>query len=300
MSKREWLDQNRAVVRILVGTVFLAIGLATAVVAYFLEKHGATNPAEAARSIDILIVGLVMPMAFSVGFVTILAVEWLVDRPRRDINVIQTFPDAIKFAEFRRDTVLKIEKLADAIYCTSHCNLFAYPSGREVEDENDKTLTDINSQFFRKVASLSMESLRGGLKLLLYYGDDDLKVRAELRPRFDIFLDVCESPKRDFSVTQFDVRRLLQESLKDYLVIEDHVFKVIRKTRQAGSEVRYAYVKNQSLADEYRVWLKDIFENGDGEQNQAAYTEKTKISRLCAEIKQEVKAEREKLKQRSY
>jgi protein-S-isoprenylcysteine O-methyltransferase Ste14 len=292
---REWFEQNRALVRVVVSSIFAIVGVVAGFIVYGLEKHEV-------ESVLILIVALVAPMALSMAFVTVLAVEWLVDRPRRDVSLIRTFPDSIKFAEFRRDIILGIKKINDPIYCTSHCNLFAYPGGRELTEAgatkkgDEETLKEFNREFFRKIAFLSMESMRGGLNLLLCYRDGEPKVKEELRPRFDIFFDVADELKREFNINHFDVRRLLQESLKDYLVIEDHVFKTIRKTPEAGNETRHAYVKNAKLADEYRVWLKDLFNNGDSPRNPTRFAEKTRMLDLYEEVKAEVRRERGGLK----
>jgi hypothetical protein len=141
-----------------------------------------------------------------------------------------------------------------------------------------------------------MTSTRGGLQLLLQFRDDDPKLKEELGTRIDLFLKISEGLNRDFNVFHFDVRRLLQESLKDYLVIEDHVFKTIRKTEQAGSETHFVYVKSPELAIGYRLWLQDLFNNGDGPRNSTRYTERHKIGKLFDEVKFEVQAERSRLR----
>jgi hypothetical protein len=157
--------------------------------------------------------------------------------------------------------------------------LFADPGGRtdEVREEIKRT----NQEYFEHVARLSIEKNKhGGLRLLVQYEDDEIeKLENELRPRVGIFSKVAADKDFDWNPHHFDIRRLVQRSVNDYLVIEDHVFQTIRKTK-GTKETQYLHLRSAVIAATYRGWLSDLFDYGEGCETEQRDKIKEKLAQL--------------------
>lgn len=282
MASKAREKQVRWLAHIGVAVLLIGIGYLTDLVILRLEPPGQ-------ETLLRYILTLLAPAAISTLIIAELAVKWQLDNwyeSKKDALSVKTFANAVEFARFRRDIVMGIEVVDDPIYCTSHCNLFR---NIEAKDAEKSTIREINREFFRQMAELSISSKRGGLRLLLEFKNEE-EAREELAPRIDIFLDVAQRLGRDFDIFQFDVCRLLQPSVKDYFVIEDHVFKTIRKTRP-GTDTQYLYVKNAEIAVGYRTWLADLFANGHA-VSPTPFTENENMRRLFDRIRAEVETRR--------
>jgi hypothetical protein len=222
------------------------------------------------------VLSLLALTAFTVLYTASLVDELTTERNRPMPGAeVRTFRDPVRFATFRAHVVLELEAtgLTEPVHCTSHCNLFAQPGG--ADDPVNNSLRAINTVFFQSLARLAMDSPHGGLRLLLQYKDvTDVDVKIETAERLRIWMDVCAS-RNDINLKreQFDVQHLLPASLKDYFVIEDRVFKTIRKTPASGGSTQFVYMRSPEIAQSYRDWLADVFSNGYHRDNAGLYTE---------------------------
>jgi hypothetical protein len=235
---KRWMIANRRLTQSLVATALVLSGVLAAWLAYVMEHaDGETN------KVAILLVALIMPCTIALVYITEIATTWLLDHwleADREAIYVETFDKPVHAAMRRLEIVNQIPtgSLKTKIYCTSHCNLFANAGGR---NEKEKVfLEGRNRDFFSRLAHLAMTSRDQGLRLLLQYADGDGSLEKELPIRIDIFLDASESLTQELYPAQFEARRLVQESVKDYFVIEDHVFKTIRKTAQAGGQTEFS------------------------------------------------------------
>jgi hypothetical protein len=279
MSK-DWLIRNRALVHWAIPAFFGLLGVITAGGVFLLE-HTTDN------KLLIFIIALIIPSSITLIILTELALAWFYDiwlTGSREL-VVKTFSDAREFARFRRDTIrgIKPGTLDDAIYTTSHCNLFAKPEGRE----NIRTeVRQLNLEFFQFLAHIALEpGNRGGLRLLVHFESNERdELWTEMRERVQVFSTAAfEKDMDDWNWHHFDVRHLLQGSAKDYLVIEDHIFKTIRKTEASNGETQYVYMRSAEIAATYRRWLADLFDYGENFE-----TEKERIREIVLEIKNDL------------
>jgi hypothetical protein len=279
-----WIKRNSFLVRLAIPVLFGVVGLATTIVVHF------TNlPTD--NKFLILIIAILVPSTLSLIVITEVVLLWFYEiwlSGGSDV-IVTPLAGAREFAELKRDVIRRIKpgSLNHPIYCTSHCNLFAYPGGRT--DEAKAIVKRINEEYFEHVARLSLEqNAPGGLKLLVQYEDSEVeKLDEELRRRIEIFSKMTVNKDFDWNAHHFDIRRLKETSVKDYLVVEDHVFKTIRKT-QESKETQYIYIRSAIIAATYRSWLSDLFEFGEGRE-----TEKDKIKERLANLRREYEASRE-------
>jgi hypothetical protein len=142
-----------------------------------------------------------------------------------------------------------------AIYYASSCNLFANLDGRQSEAVG---IERANNEFFRRIAYLATQpGSLGQLRALFRYDNDDTR-NVELDQCIEVFCSILP----EWDMHQFEIRRLIDTSVKEYLVIEDHLFKVIRSANPESKDARYVHVQSQQLADTYREWLIDLFHYG--------------------------------------
>jgi hypothetical protein len=281
-TKVRWLAHVGVVV------AFVSVGYLTDLAILHLEPPGE-------EALLRYVLTLLAPAALSTLVIAEVAVKWQLDNRYEVVQEavhVRTFANALEFARFRRDVVMKIESLQDPIFCTSHCNLF---KNVEANEDEKTTIKQINEEFFSQLAKLSMMSVRGGLHLLLQF-NSEAEATEELGRRIDIFLDVGKEVHRNLGSYCFDVCQLLQESVKDYFIIENHVFKTIRSTKHAGGDTKYMYIRCDDVAIGYRTWLADLFENGDGSRNPTPFTERKQMQALFDRVKAQVDRERENLK----
>jgi hypothetical protein len=208
----------------------------------------------------------------------------------RDVEGVQirVFQNTKEFLGFRNKIVseLRDNAIEHPIYCSSHLRLFSTPDGHSARDR--EVVAYLNRQLFRYIAQMAlMPGTRGGLRLLLQYREGNQQLlENELNEIADTFSAVAAETRSTWNWYHFDIRRLLHDSAKDYFVIEDHVFKTIRKTDESRSEAQFIYIKSPQIASTYREWLRDIFEYGDGPKNPTPYTELGDLRELLYRAKQ--------------
>jgi hypothetical protein len=278
-----------------VGKLFGMFAVIGTLAAYFCERFLGDSgfPAPLAGAL----IGLLAPTAFFAVYIAE-GITKLTDETDSPVS-LKIFEDAVEAALFRLSTVIQIRvgKITSEIYCTSHCNLFANPGGPgEPNTATNNHLRVVNDAFFSHLLNLAMTPPpeKEGLKLLLQYktaADDD--VQKELRQRLGIYARTCAMRKdRDIRLARdrFEIRHLLPHSLKDYFVIEDHVFITVRKTEDSSGRTQYVYMQSRELADTYRMWLADIFEHGH--EGQTPLTEKDEgLLALIKSIWEDVRSE---------
>jgi hypothetical protein len=280
---KSWLIRQRRLVQWGIPVLFGVVGLLTAVLVYFLEHTNTDNKAL------IFIVALIFPSAISLVVVTEIVLLWFYDVWLIGIADIKIVPlqDVREFVRLRRDVVRSIKPgtLTRPIFCTSRCNFFARPEGRTGEIQAE--IKQINSDFVHHLARISIGTKgapnnAGGFRLMVQYDNhENAELEVELGKFVDIFLAEATKEELDWNWYHFDVRRLMERSVKDYFVIEDHVFKTIRKTKESN-EIQYMYIQSAVIAATYRNWLADLFEYGEGHE-----TEKDEIRHKLADLKRE-------------
>jgi hypothetical protein len=282
--------KNPTPTRWLVAVGFGLVGVLTGVLVYALERGAAGTHVD---KVLIFLVGLAFPTAVSAIYITEIATTWLIEKwanEEREIIYVETFKTAGEMAQKRLDVVksMRNERLTQHVYCTSHCNLF-YDVG--VFGKSEKAnVEEANAKFFRRLATLTVTS-EPGLMLLLFYPSEPAFV-GEMGPRLDIYLEVCEAANVALSLEQFSPRRLMQVSVKDYFVFEDHVFKTIRKTPHSEGQTEYMHIQSKKIAGLYRAWLADLFEHGDGFNNPTRFVEKDNFLRKYDDFKKSLARER--------
>jgi hypothetical protein len=273
-----WTKQKSLLLKLVIPVLFGLAGLSTGIIIHYLSLS--TD-----NKLLLLIIGILVPSAVSLIIVSEVVLLWFYEiwlRGGSDV-IVTPLSGAREFAELKRDVIRQIRpgSLNHPIYCTTHCNLFAEPGGRTPEAQ--AAIKQINEEYFERVARLSLESnMPGGLRLLVQYDDHDIeKLDRELRPRIAIFSKMNASQNFEWNAHNFDLRRLIEGTVKDYLVVEDHVFKTIRKTRET-KETQYIYIRSAIIAATYRSWLADLFDYGEGQE-----TEKEAIKERFANLRRD-------------
>jgi hypothetical protein len=272
-----WVRRNGFIVKLSIPVLFGLIGILTTIAVFILDPS--TD-----NKLLLLILALVLPAAVSLIVITEVVLLWFYEvwlRGGSDV-IVTPVANARDFAELKRAVIRQIRPgtLNYPIFCTTHCNLFADPGGRT--DDIKEDIKRINQEYFEHVAQLSMDkqNTHGGLRLLIQYEDDEIeKLENELRPRIAIFSKVAADKDFDWNAHHFDVRRLMQRSVKDYLVVEDHVFKTIRKTQET-KETQYIHIRSAVIAATYRSWLWDLFDYGEGRETEKRDKIKEKLAQL--------------------
>jgi hypothetical protein len=215
--------------------------------------------------ITVLAYAMLFPTFMSTGFVAVVSFKWLTkqwETEGRDTVYAESLDTPAQMAHKRHEVVSSCRKLANDVYCTSHCNLFHDPGvptdpGGETGDKDDVIYQ--NRKFFRALATLTIES-RQALKLLLFVPNPQAFV-GELGVRIDIYAAVGKTKDAVLDRSNFEPKQLIEESLIDYLVFEDHVFMTMRKASKGKTE--HVHIRSVAVAEHYRAWLKDIFDTGE-------------------------------------
>jgi hypothetical protein len=284
---------------VFVATLFGILAVFGALGAYVCERMLGEVPGFPAPLAG-LFIGLLLPTAFFAVYIAE-GITKLTEEKEVPV-IVKTFDDPIEAAQFRLSTVMQIkaDEITSEIYCTSHCNLFANPGGSD--GPTNARLRAINDTFFGHLMDLTMNTPaeEEGLKLLLQYRNaTDDEVKKELGQRLGIYARAC-AMRRDVRLSRdrFEIRHLLPHSLKDYFVIEDHLFKTVRKTQASGGRTQYVYMQSREIANTYRMWLADVFEHGheigegDAQSGQTPLTEDdAQLSALINTIWADVLAE---------
>jgi hypothetical protein len=247
------------ILRILVVLIPIAIGA----VCLYLDHRGA-DPAY------LFVYGVIVPIAVYLTVISELALSWLFKQLRKDAVVyVETFSNALLFANARAAIVAAIDpnNVRYDMLSTSHCNLFARPEGENPEQTD--LVARVNKHLFESMAKISLDPNSEGRIRVLLYADNEKDLNFELDQRKDILTAVSRNLGRQWDQGHFRYGFLAARSLKDYLVIEDHVFTTIRRVEFSndgqeyrGNQARYIHIKNKGIADSYRSWLRDLFDNG--------------------------------------
>jgi hypothetical protein len=175
--------------------------------------------------------------------------------------------DPVEFAIRKSAAIhaLNSKNLKYDIYAVSHCNMFDKPDGRD--DEERRQVARVNESLFRKLAELSITGNpnTGRLRVLLQYETlGRQSVENELRSRVRIMDEVATAQQKgiQWNQTHFWPRRRISNSAKDYLVVDEHVFKTVRLVG-TGQQAIYIHMRGNDVADTYRQWLYDLYEFGD-------------------------------------
>jgi hypothetical protein len=223
-------------------------------------------------SIYLYIYGLIIPIVLYLTVISELAIIWFFRNMREDDRVIvDTFSDAVLFANKRAEIVssIKPETVQHHIYSTSHCNLFARPEGETLNQM--ERVARLNEHLFEAMARITLDPNSNGRLRVLFYAGSQEELDNEVEQRNVILDRTAQSLGRQLNYDHFKYEMLVAKSHKDYLVIDDHVFKTIRKIEDPnrnnsdeylGIQGKYIHIQNRKIADSYRDWLRDVFENG--------------------------------------
>lgn len=285
---KRWISRNRGVTHSVIAIAFGAIGLLTAFIVWAVEhKAGPVN------ALELLLLALVTPSAFALLYIAEVATAYITGKwaeEDREAIFVETFRTAAEMAARRLEVVRSVEKnkLTEHVYCTSHCNLFDDPGGHTPAEA--ESVYKYNYAFFSALAERTVAA-EPGLKLLLHYPDEKAFAH-EMGERIDIYLAACEKAQTSLALSHFEPRHLLQKSLKDYFVFEDHVFKTIRKTPHSAGATEYMHIKSAKVAAQYRAWLEDLFNFGEGASNKPPFVERVEFEAKYLTFKAKVEAER--------
>lgn len=288
---KRWISKNRGPTHSILAIIFGVAGVLTAIVVWLLEHGGGPI-----NKVELLLLALVVPSALSILFIAEVATAYITGKwaeEDREVIFVEVFKTAPEMAARRLEIVKSIAKdgLTENVYCTSHCNLF-FATGARTPAEAE-ALYRANRDFFFALAERTVHA-DPGLKLLLHVQSDEAFVK-EMGTRVDIYLEACEAAGTSLFLSQFEPRQLLQKSLKDYFVFEDHVFKTIRKTPHSAGATEYMHIQSARVAAQYRGWLEDLFNYGDGKLNQPPFVERAAFEARYLAFKEQVESERRAL-----
>jgi hypothetical protein len=122
----------------------------------------------------------------------------------------------------------------------------------------------VNRELFEAMARIALDPNSEGRIRVLFSAETQQELDDELYERYAILDAVAAELNRQWDADHFRCEMLAGRSLKDYLIIEDHVFKTIRKVktnRTQGNQAKYIHIQSKKIADSYREWLRDMFEN---------------------------------------
>jgi hypothetical protein len=219
--------------------IFLALLVVGGLGAHFLQHRLAGEKRiDWIDWITVLAFAMLLPVAASSAFIAYVSSRWLTkqrEMEKRDTIYAEPLATPIQMAQRRLDVVTSCKKLKTDVYCTSHCNLFYDPGASQSAsvDEKDE-IVYLNRKFFKALAHLTIDS-RPGLKLLLHAASPQ-EFAGELGERIDLYLEVGGSKESVLDTNHFDPKSLVQESLSDYFVFEDHVFLTLRKSSKGKTE----------------------------------------------------------------
>jgi hypothetical protein len=246
-----------------IAVVFVVLAVLGGGGAHLLEHY----PANATQIdwITVLLYAMIFPTFMSSGFVAIVSFKWLTkqwETEKYDTLYAVPLDTPAQMAHKRHEVVTSCRKLANDIYCTSHCNLFhdpGVPKGPDGATSDKEEVIYQNRKFFRALAKLTIDS-RQALKLLLFV-PNQRAFEGELGERIDIYVDAGGTKDAVLDRSNFEPKQLIEESLTDFLVFEDHVFMTMRKSSKGKTE--YVYIRSIAVAEHYRAWLKDLFDTGE-------------------------------------
>jgi hypothetical protein len=242
------------------------------VACFYLEQKGVPV-------VYLYVFGAIIPAVLYITVISEIAILLFFDHLKEDDRVyVETTYDAVRFANKRAEIVksIKPESVKRHIISTSHCNLFARPEG--VNPDEVEKVGIINKDLFESMAKIALNQNGEGRIRVLFFAptEDDLEMEIDVRE--EILDRISQQLGLRWDNDHFGWRRLRAKSLKDYLIIEDHVFKTIRKLEvrehegeardqkqkqpYLGTRAKYIHLESKDIADSYREWLRDMFENG--------------------------------------
>jgi hypothetical protein len=213
----------------------------------------------------LFVYGAIIPIAVYLTVLSELAIVLFFKQlHEQDVVHLETFSDASLFAKRRAAIVSSIEpeSVKYNIISTSHCNLFARPDGETLKEM--ESVARVNRELFEAMVRIALNPNSEGRIRVLFSAESQQELNDELNERHAILNAVALELKRQWDADHFRVEMLAGRSLKDYLIIEDHVFKTIRKVktnRTQGNQAKYIHIQSKKIADSYREWLRDMFEN---------------------------------------
>jgi hypothetical protein len=265
-----WLRRHQKSVGFFVTIIYGLLVLAAGLIGSF---AGSTAQDKALN----LLIGLAITFAIGQLFIFAIAVLWLTDYHLTDRSArrteVEIFQSPVEFAQKKCAVLRDLDpiSLKNRIYGVSHCNLFANPEGNN-EQERAEVLRH-NEEFFNRLAQLVMRSTNDEVRLrvLLQYDEHDMAPKKdkesnlirELKARQKFFTDAGHAMPHpiEWDRYNFEVKRRIGNSGKDYFVINEHVFKTIRQTPGTGRSI-YIYMRGQEIARSYWTWLHDLYEYG--------------------------------------
>jgi hypothetical protein len=285
-----WLRHNRKSAGFVVSIAYGLFVLAAALIGW----HAGKDVSDSAHN---LLIGLTISFAVGQLFLFAIAALWFTDYHLAERSskrtTVEIFQSPVDFARKRCAVLhdLDLTSLKNRIYGVSHCNLFAKPDGNSDQEVAD--VRKLNVRFFNELADLVMRSDNPEVRyrVLLQYDDGELDPQPdgkdsnlvqELKARQEIFTRAgrnLPSPV-DWGRDHFAVKRLMDNSHKDYFLVNDHIFKTIRQTPSTRRSI-YIYIHGQELAQSYWTWLHDLYEYGENDK----LVEVTEIQRVFQELK---------------
>lgn len=177
----------------------------------------------------LFVYGVIVPIAVYLTVISELAIIWLFKHLREDDAVyVETYSNAVLFANKRASIVGAIDPkdIKHNIFSTSHCNLFARPEGENPLQID--TVARLNVSLFESLAKIALDPNSEGRIRVLLYARSQKDLDNEINQREWILANVSNKLGRQWDHDHFQFPMLVAKSLKDYLVIEDHVFKTVK------------------------------------------------------------------------
>lgn len=175
---------------------------------------------------------------------------------------VEPFSDELQYCRAKEEALSTIPEngLSDDIYA-----LIESPNANRGGNHNISSRRKINAanqKSAKHIAELVLSPKNKGHFKLLISGQNEDNISAELKIQQAAFEDIANVKGVGLSHNHFFAKRYLNTSLKDYLVVENFIFKTIRKTSGERFEDTFVLLENARLADMYREWIRDIYEHG--------------------------------------
>jgi hypothetical protein len=253
---------NKKWSKIVLGILFPIIGVGAAIFGVIAAYRQNAPVITLATSVAILTISIQCVLMYNIALIWIN--EYYIPAHEQDRPKVAIFTSALKFAEHKHHIISNIDSLPpnSMVYASCHDNFFVNPDGPEQEKV---AVREANTRVFTRLAELILRGEMCGLRLFMQYdenGDGPKNMTAELKTRGQIFTKVAEQLKKRWVRHNFQYVKSNSKSVKDYLVINEHVFKTIKKTHHEDEMATYVHIKHQKLAEAYAVWMHNIFYDG--------------------------------------
>ncbi len=275
MSKR-LIAKNKQIIKLFLMIVVAALSIGIAVVALFVDFT--PGGIESFLFSTIALMGILNLFLFEV------ALLWYFDYhlERREKISVDCFNSPITFAAHRERIVAELAHLdsRDKIYYMGNASFFS--NIEQVDDVKKKDIQEKNQKLFKSIARMSLEASNTCSFRSIVFSSNRSSLSYELEQQVNAFKEVSDRNGLQFSEASFRLAILKDYSVKDYLIVGDHLFKTIRKYDRDDNNATYVHIHCPVLAHHYRSWIEDIYDQVDDANSSVS---KQQGKKLLEEVK---------------